>query len=172
MRRGEKEREREEKERRTREKRERERERKKWRGKEERMARGCTCALFSSGPAFLKIFPAAAALSADLSRRVDPVDSQTSSGNRATGKTIEKLALSRHSRRLAKPVYNFDEFNFLYVSRARTREKERYPQQTMHLTSIVATLLSRIKRGETTFVSFIASKCGMGSRATRCAAAL
>lgn len=89
------------------------------------MARGCTCALFSSGPAFLKIFPAAAALSADLSRRVDPVDSQTSGGNRATGKTIEKLALSRHSRRLAKPVYNFDEFNFLYIARAHERERER-----------------------------------------------
>lgn len=57
------------------------------------MARGCTCALFSSGPAFLKIFPAAAARrfkSPGRSRRF-------SSGGKShqSGQTIQKLAL-RH----------------------------------------------------------------------------
>lgn len=80
------------------------------------MARGCTCALFfASGPAFLKIFPAAAALSlADLSRQVDLVESRAvreSNGVTTTGKQ------SKNSLRVMGGVRetgnNFDEVNSL-----------------------------------------------------------
>lgn len=119
------------------------------------MARGCTCALFSSGPAFLKIFPAAAALgrfkSPGRSRRFTRVVGIAPRAKQS------KNSLSRHSRQ-TRETGIISTSSIFY-----TRE----PRQTMHLTSIVATLLSRIKHGETTFVSFITSKCGVGWRARR-----
>lgn len=71
------------------------------------MARGCTCALFSSGPAFLKIFPAAAAR-----RFKSPGRSRQfpSGGNRALFQANNRktcIATRAQNR------YNFDKVNLL-----------------------------------------------------------